>query len=169
MKISEDLAPILSALDRPNSYIGRSVPRPNLARLTRGRAQYVSDLALPRMAHVAFVRSPHAHARIAGIDTATAKKAPGVSAVVTGAELAKVITPWVGVLTHLKGIKSAPQHAIAIERACWQGEAVCAVVARSRAEAEDACELVDVSYEPLPAVTDAETALDPGTLVIHPA
>ncbi len=65
---------------------------------------------------------------------------PGVIAVVTGAELAKVITPWVGVLTHLKGIKSAPQHAIAIERACWQGEAVCAVVARTRAEAEDACE-----------------------------
>ena len=61
--------------------------------------------------------------------TAEAKKAPGVVAVVTGAELAKVITPWVGVLTHLKGIKSAPQHAIAVERACWQGEAVCAVVA----------------------------------------
>ena len=83
-------------------------------------------------------------------------------AVVTGAELAKVITPWVGVLTHLKGIKSAPQHAIAVERACWQGEAVCAVVARSRAEAEDACALVEVDYEELPAVTDAETALDAG-------
>ena len=71
-----------------------------------------------------------------------AKKSPGVIAVVTGAELAKVITPWVGVLTHLKGIKSAPQHAIAVDRARWQGEAVCAVVARSRAEAEDGCELV---------------------------
>src|SRR5437588_4908167 len=58
MKIAEDSAPILSALDRPNSYIGRSVPRPNLGRLTQGRAQYVSDLSLPRMAHVAFVRSP---------------------------------------------------------------------------------------------------------------
>ncbi len=99
---------------------------------------------------------------------AAAKKAPGVIAVVTGAELAKVITPWVGVLTHLKGIKSAPQHAIAVDRACWQGEAVCAVIARTRAEAEDACELVEVAYEELPAVTDAETALDPGTLVIHP-
>ena len=86
-------------------------------------------MTLPRMAHVAFVRSPHAHARIEGIATAAAKNAPGVIAVVTGAELAQVITPWVGVLTHLKGIKSAPQHAIAIERACWQGEAVCAVVA----------------------------------------
>src|SRR5207244_11138698 len=97
-----------------------------------------------------------------------ARKAPGVVAVVTGAELAKVITPWVGMVPHLKGSKSAPQHAIAVERACWQGEAVCAVVARTRAEAEDACGLVEVSYEELPAVTDAETALEPGTPVIHP-
>ena len=147
MKIAEDSPPVLSALDRPNSYIGRSVPRPNLDRLAQGRAQYVSDVTLPRMAHAAFVRSPHAHARIVAIDTAAAKNAPGVIAVVTGAELAKVITPWVGVLTHLKGIKSAPQHAIAVDRACWAGEAVCAVVARTRAEAEDACELIDVSYE----------------------
>jgi len=169
MKISDDVAPGLSALDRPNSYIGRSVPRPNLARLTQGRAQFVSDVALPRMAHVAFVRSPHAHARITALETAAANRAPGVIAVVTGAELAKVITPWVGVLTHLKGIKSAPQHAIAVERACWQGEAVCAVVARTRAEAEDGCALVEVTYKELPAVTEAETALDPTTPVIHPA
>src|SRR5215468_1238250 len=168
MKIAEDAPPALSALDRPNSYIGRSVPRPNLDRLAQGRAQYVSDLTLPRMAHVAFVRSPHAHARIVGIDADAAKKAPGVIAVVTGAELAKVITPWIGVLTHLKGIKSAPQHAIAVDRACWQGEAVCAVVARSRAEAEDACALIEISYHELPAVTDAEVALDAGTPVIHP-
>jgi carbon-monoxide dehydrogenase large subunit len=169
MKLSPDQPSGLSALDRPNSYIGRSVPRPNLARLTAGRGQYVSDVVLPRMVHVAFVRSPHAHARIKHMDTAAAKKAAAVVAVVTGAELGKVITPWVGVLTHLKGIKSAPQHAIAVERACWQGEAVCAVVARTRAQAEDACALVDVDYEVLPAVTDAETALDTATPVIHPA
>src|ERR1700758_1036601 len=168
MKIAEDQLSGVSALARPNSYIGRSVPRPNLDRLTEGRAQFVSDMTLPRMAHVAFVRSPHAHARIAAIATAAAHKAPGVIAVVTGAELAKVITPWVGVLTHLKGIKSAPQHAIAVERACWQGEAVCAVVAKSRAEAEDACALVEVEYEILPAATDPETALDAQTPVIHP-
>jgi len=160
MDLTDDQPSGLSALDRPNSYIGRSVPRPNLARLTQGRGQYVSDVMLPRMAHVAFVRSPHAHARINAIGAEQAKTAPGVIAVVTGAELAKVITPWVGVLTHLKGIKSAPQHAIAVERACWQGEAVCAVVARTRAQAEDACALVAIDYEPLPAVTDAETALD---------
>src|ERR1700735_2587593 len=114
MKLSPNQPSGLTTLDRPNSYIGRSVPRPNLARLTQGRGQYVSDIALPRMAHVAFVRSPHAHARIKDIETAEAKKSPGVIAVVTGAELAKVITPWVGVLTHLKGIKSAPQYAIEI-------------------------------------------------------
>ncbi len=168
MKITDNSPPVLTALDRPNSYIGRSVPRPNLQRLTQGRGQYVSDITLPRMTHVAFVRSPHAHARIVGIDTGAAKKAPGVVAVVTGAELAKVMTPWVGVLTHLKGLKSAPQHAIAVERACWQGEAVCAVVAKTRAQAEDACELVEVTYEELPAVTDPETALDPKTPVIQP-
>jgi len=169
VKIADDQPSGLSALDRPNSYIGRSVPRPNLARLTQGRGLYVSDVTLPRMLHVAFVRSPHAHARIKAIETVEAKKAPGVVAVVTGAELAEVITPWVGVLTHLKGIKSAPQYAIAVERACWQGEAVAAVVARTRAEAEDACALVAVDYEPLAAVTDAEAALDASTPVIHPS
>src|SRR4051794_41405849 len=115
------------------------------------------------MTHVAFVRSPHAHARIVAIETAAAKQAAGVIAVVTGAELAKVITPWVGVLTHLKGIKSAPQHAIAVERACWQGEAGCAVVARTRGVAEDGCALVDVGLEALPAVTTAPNALDTGS------
>ena len=167
MKIVDDSPPVLSALDRPNSYIGRSVPRPNLQRLTQGRGQYVSDVVLPRMAHVAYVRSPHAHARIVKIATDAAKKSPGVVAVVTGAELAKVMTPWVGVLTHLKGLKSAPQSPIPVERACWQGEAVCAVVADSRAEAEDACELVEVKYEELPPVTDPEVALDGKTPVIH--
>src|SRR5215813_13230304 len=79
MKIVDDLPPALSALDRPNSYIGRSVPRPNLARLTQGRGQYVSDVTLPRMVHVAFVRSPHAHARIQRIATEAARKAAGSS------------------------------------------------------------------------------------------
>ena len=124
----------LSVLDRPNSYIGKTVPRPNLERLMQGRGQYVSDIELPRMAHAVFLRSPHAHARIVGIDPAAARQMPGVIAVVTGQQLAAVITPWVGVLSHLKGLKSAPQHAIAIDRVCWQGEAVAAVVATSRAD-----------------------------------
>jgi carbon-monoxide dehydrogenase large subunit len=154
MKITEDSPPVLTALDRPNSYIGRSVPRPNLQRLTQGRGQYVSDVTLPRMVHVAFVRSPHAHARIVKIAAEAAKKSPGVIAVVTGAELAKVMTPWVGVLTHLKGLKSAPQAPIAVDRTCWQGEAVCAVVSRARAQADEDGRVVEVSYEELPVVTD---------------
>jgi carbon-monoxide dehydrogenase large subunit len=168
MKIVSDLPSTLTALDRPNSYIGRAVPRPNLKRLTEGRGQYVSDVTLPRMVHVAFARSPYAHARIKAIDTAAAKQSPGIVAVVTGAELSKIITPWVAVLTHLKGIKSAPQHAIAVDRACWQGEAVCAVIARTRAEAEDGIELLAITYDELTPVTDPETALDAGTSVIHP-
>jgi carbon-monoxide dehydrogenase large subunit len=157
----------LSALDRPNSYIGKTVPRPNLDRLMQGRGQYVSDIELPRMVHVVFLRSPYAHAKIVGIDAVAAKRMSGVVAVVTGKELADVITPWVGVLTHLKGLKSAPQHAIAIDRVCWQGEAVAAVVATSRAQAEDAAEAVMVEYEELDVVTDMRTALDPRTPVIH--
>ena len=113
------------------------------------------------MAHVVFLRSPHAHAKIIAIDADAARRMPGVIAVVTGKELADVITPWVGVLSHLKGLKSAPQHAIAIDRVCWQGEAVAAIVATSRAVAEDAAEIVAVEYEELEAVTDMRTALDP--------
>src|SRR3974390_3462667 len=132
----------LSMRDLPNSYIGKSVPRPNLARLMQGRGLYVSDIQLPRMGHVVVVRSPSAHAKILSVDAGEARVRPGVVAVVTGHELSAVITPWVGVLSHLKGLKSAPQHAIAIDRACWQGEAVAAVVATSRAAAEDAAGLV---------------------------
>ena len=169
MSITSSNPEILSELDRPNSYIGKVVPRPNLERLMQGRGLYVSDMELPRMGHVVFLRSPHAHARIAGIDAGAARQLPGVIAVVTGKELAAVITPWVGVLSHLKGLKSAPQHALAIDRVCWQGEAVAAIVATSRAVAEDAAEIVNVEYEELEAVTDMRTALDPDTPVIHPS
>src|ERR1700682_3035332 len=157
----------LSVLDRPNSYIGKVVPRPNLERLMQGRRLYVSDMELPRMAHLVFVRSPHAHAKIVGIDASAARSMPGVIAIVTGEELATVITPWVGVLSHLKGLKSAAQHAIAIDHVCWQGEAVAAIAATSRAAAEDAAEIVSVEYEELDAVTDMRTALDPETPIIH--
>ena len=158
----------LTFLDRPNSYIGRSVPRPNAKRLVQGRGTYVDDLRMPRLAHVAFLRSPYAHARIRSLDVSAAKAAPGVIMVATGADIAKVCTPWVGVLTHFKGLKSAPQYPVAIERACWAGEAICAVVANTRAEAEDAIALIEADLQPLPVTVDMETALDPGTPVIHP-
>jgi aerobic carbon-monoxide dehydrogenase large subunit len=112
MKISPDQPSGLSALDRPNSYIGRSVPRPNLARLTQGRGQYVSDVVLPRMAHVAYLRSPHAHARIRSIGTQAARQAAGVVAVVTGAELAKVITPWVGAIPTRRPTKNLAENPV---------------------------------------------------------
>ncbi|WP_420326663.1 xanthine dehydrogenase family protein molybdopterin-binding subunit [Mameliella sp.] len=154
--------------DRPNSYIGKTVPRPNAEKLVQGRGRYVDDITLPRMVHVAFVRAPLAHARIIGIDTEAAKAVKGVLRVFTGADLAEVCTPWVGVLAHLKGLKSPPQHALAVERACWVGEPVVAVVATTRAAAEEAATLVEVDYDPLPAVTDTMTALDADTPVIHP-
>jgi aerobic carbon-monoxide dehydrogenase large subunit len=169
MTAASNTPEVLSVLDRPNSYIGKSVPRPNLERLMQGRGLYVSDMVLPRMAHVVFLRSPHAHAKIIAIDADAARRVRGVIAVVTGEQLAAVITPWVGVLSHLKGLKSAPQRAIAIDHVCWQGEAVAAVVATSRAVAEDAAEIVLVEYEELEPVTDMRTALDPETPVIHPS
>ena len=125
-------------VDRPNSYIGKSVPRPNVAKLVEGRGQYVDDIVLPRMAHVAFVRSPHAHARIVAIDASEALKRPGVLRVFTGKDLATHCEPWVAVLVHLKGMKSAPQYPLPLTTATWMGEAVVAIVAETRALAEDA-------------------------------
>src|SRR5262245_44862821 len=156
------------SVDRPNSYIGKSVPRPNVRKLVEGRGQFVDDIVLPRMVHVAFVRSPHAHARIAGIDSAEALQVPGVLRVFTGRDLEAHCQSWVAVLAHLKGMKSAPQRPLPIERATWVGEAVAAVVAETRAIAEDAVAKVDVTYEPLPAAVDMETALASGEPVIHP-
>ncbi len=151
----------LSREDLPNSYIGRSVPRPNARKLVEGRATYTDDVDLPRLVHAAFYRSPHAHARIVSIDTAAALAVPGVVRVFTGADLAKVCDPWVAVLAHLKGMKSAPQYPLPLERATWQGEAVVAVVAESRAAAEDGVAALAVEFEPLPAQVDMETALSP--------
>jgi len=158
----------LSREDLPNSYIGRTVPRPNARKLVEGRATYTDDVSLPRLVHAAFLRSPHAHARIVSIDTSEALKVPGVVRVFTGADLAKVCDPWVAVLAHLKGMKSAPQYPLPLERATWQGEAVVAVVADTRAAAEDGVAALAVEFDPLPAQVDMETALAPGTVVIHP-
>jgi carbon-monoxide dehydrogenase large subunit len=158
----------LSREDLPNSYIGRAVPRPNARKLVEGRATYTDDVSLPRLVHAAFLRSPHAHARIVSIDASEALKVPGVVRVFTGADLARVCDPWVAVLAHLKGMKSAPQYPLPLERATWQGEAVVAVVAESRAAAEDGVAALAVDFEPLPAQVDMETALQPGAVVIHP-
>jgi carbon-monoxide dehydrogenase large subunit len=147
-------------------YIGQSVPRPNAARLLQGRGVFVDDLRFPRLSHVVFFRSPHAHALIRKLDFSRAVKSPGVVGIFSGKEVAQYCSPWVAVLGHLKGIKSPPQHAIAIDRACWQGEAVAAVVAETRAQAEDAAALIEAEWEELPAVVDMGIALE-GKEVIH--
>jgi carbon-monoxide dehydrogenase large subunit len=148
------------------NYVGQSVPRAGAKKLLEGRGTYLDDLRLPRLVHVVFFRSPHAHANIKQLDLSQARKQPGVVAVFDGHEVAKFCTPWVGVLGHLKGIRSAPQYAIAPERACSQGEAVAAIVAQTRRQAEDALDHVLVEWDLLPVVTDMEASLA-GDVVIH--
>jgi len=158
----------LTSLDRPNSYIGRSVPRPNAKRLLAGRGRYVTDVKLPRMLHAAFLRSPHAHAQITSIDFERARALDGVHLVATGADLAKICSPWTGTLDHFKGMISEPQLPLPLERVVWAGQAVVAVVAESRALAEDALELITVHYEELPAVVALDQAREPGTPLVNP-
>jgi carbon-monoxide dehydrogenase large subunit len=154
-----------TAIDK--GYIGQSVPRPNAKRLLQGRGTYVDDLRFPQLAHVVFFRSPYAHARLKRLDLSKAAARPGVIAVFDGRAVAQYCKPWVAVLGHLQGIKSPPQFAIAIERACCQGEAMAAIVAESRAQGEDALQLVEADWEELPAVCDMEASLA-GKYVIHP-
>ena len=158
----------LTPFDRPNSYIGRSVPRPNAKRLLAGRGRYVTDIVLPRMLHVAYVRSPYAHAKIVSIDAETARAMPGVRLVATGEDLAKLCTPWVGTMEHFKGMKSPPQWPLPIDTAVWSGQAVVAVVADTRALAEDAAEVVYVEFDELPAVIDIDAAREPGSPLVSP-
>ena len=149
------------------NYVGQSVPRSGAKKLLEGRGTYLDDIRLPRLVHVVYLRSPHAHARIKHLDLSQARKQPGVVAVFNGHEVAQYCTPWVGVLGHLKGIRSAPQYAIAPDRACWQGEAIAAIVAQTRRQAEDALDHVMVDWDLLPSVTDMEASLA-GDVVIHP-
>ncbi|MBR1211605.1 xanthine dehydrogenase family protein molybdopterin-binding subunit [Bradyrhizobium sp. JYMT SZCCT0180] len=158
----------LTSLDRPNSYIGRSVPRPNAKRLLAGRGRYVTDFVLPRMLHVAYVRSPYAHARIVSIDAQAAREMPGVKLVATGQDLARLCTPWVGTMDHFKGMKSPPQLPLPVDKVVWSGQAVVAVVADTRALAEDAAETVAIEFDELPVVVDIDAARMPGSPVISP-
>jgi len=164
--VNRDTGP--SVGHKGTTYIGAAVPRPNAKRLLHGRGKYVDDIRVPRVAHAVFYRSPHAHARILSIDTSEAEKSPGILRVITGVDVAQLCTPYVGVLAHIKGMQSAPQLPLAVDRARWQGEPVVGVIAETRAQAEDAAQLINVDWEPLPAVTDPESALDSGTQVIHP-
>lgn len=148
--------------------IGARVPRRELKRLVSGHGRYVDDIKLPRMLHACFARSPYAHAKIVSIDIESAKRAAGVVAVFTAADINPKCEPFVGVARHRPGHRSAPQSLFASERAVWQGQPVAIVVAESRAEAEDAAELVAVEWEPLPVVADQLQAIAPGAPAIHP-
>jgi carbon-monoxide dehydrogenase large subunit len=147
--------------------IGARVPRLELKRLLSGHGRYIDDIKLPRMLHACFVRSPHPHAKLVSLDTSIAKSAAGVVAVFTAAEINPKCEPFVGVALHRPGHRSAPQPLMAADRAVWQGQPIAMVVAESRAEAEDAAELVAAEWQPLPAVGDQLQAIAPGAPVIH--
>ena len=148
-------------------YFGRAMKRVEDPRLIKGIATYVDDLKLPGVLFAEFVRSPHAHAKINSIKTDDAKKLPGVVGVFTGAD----INDKVGTIpcaSPLPGGKTPEHTVLAGARAYFVGHPVAVVVAESRAIARDALDLVDVDYDPLPAVVDPEKALEEGAALTHP-
>jgi len=163
---------------RPANYVGQRLRRKEDARLLTGRATHVADLRIPGLLHAAVLRSPFAHARIAGIETEAAAAAAGVVRVVTARDLEGRVGPFVEaarseispLLNEKIGptLKSCPMPVLAADRVLWVGQPVAAIVATDRYRAEDALELVQVDYEPLPPVSDPERALEPGAPVLHP-
>ena len=134
-------------------------------RFVVGKGKFVADIDLPNTKHIALVTCPHAAARIKSIDKRAALKMPGVHYVVDGRELAEATLP---LMTGLD-TPNVPRRPLAVDVARYSGEWVAAVVANTRAQAEDAAEAIDVSYEPLPFVLDAEQAIAPGAVLVHQA
>jgi len=155
-------------LTTAKSEIGKSHPRLMARRAVEGRGRHVDDLSLPRTVEVAYVRSPFAHADIKGFDVRSARELPGVIEVFTGSDIAQRMTPWLGVMENQPALRSVPQYALAVDRALWQGEPVAAVVAETRAIAEDAVDKVKVEWVERPAAADMALALDPNEHVVHP-
>ncbi len=155
------------SFDKPGKYVGQPTERPDTRRLLKGRGKFVDDIQLPRMLHAAFLRSPVAHAKIKSIDTSAAEKVKGVVKIFKGTDFIDVVEPYVGVLSHLAGLRSAPQMPLATDTVRWQGEPVVMVIANSRAIAEDAASEIILDLEDLPAVTNMETALNKDEHVIH--
>jgi len=154
--------------------MGAEVKRKEDPRLITGTSSYVGDLALPGMHYVAFVRSPHAHARVRRIDASAALRRPGVFKVVTGSDIRKLCVPLplAGAGEGGGGDASAntgrKHHPLSVDRVRHVGEAVAAVIATSEAIAVDAAaEDVSVDWEPLPAVTDPFAAMAKGAPQIH--
>ena len=146
--------------------IGKSLPRLEDDPLLRGRGRFIDDLKHDAQLHVAFLRSPHASARINRIDGSAAQRAPGVVAVYTGTDLIGSCDPMHVHLT-TPGALAPDRPIIATDRVRFVGEIVAAIVAGSRYAAEDAVELIDVDFEPLPVVTTFEDALSEGAPLVH--
>ena len=151
------------------TYMGQSLRRFEDHRLLTGQSQFVDDMTLPGMLHAVVLRSPHAHATIAAMDTTAARDTPGVVTVLTAADLEHVAA-------HLPTRRNAdadelrpPEHPIlAQDKVCYVGEPVAIVVAEDRYIARDAVDLIRVDYRPLPAVIDPMLAMHPDTLIVHP-
>ena len=156
-------------------YFGASVPRREDPRLLRGEGRFVDDIKLPGMLHAAFVRSPHAHARLRAIRTDAARRLPGVAHVYTFADLARWLKPLPlfgavppGLAARVDvTMRQAPQLPICRDTVRHVGEIVAMVLGSSRALAEDACELVEVDYEVLPPVTDMVAGAEAGAPLVH--
>jgi len=159
-------------------FVGERLRRREDGRLLVGRAAFVADIRLPGMLEVALLRSPVAHAWIEAIDTGAARSAPGVVAVVTGADLAGRVQPFTRFVDQEEtppGLEAAahpqvlpcPIEVLPRERARYVGQALAAVVASSRALAEDALDLLDLRLRELPVVADPEAALAPGAPQVH--
>jgi carbon-monoxide dehydrogenase large subunit len=140
---------------------GHSVERREDARFIRGRGTYVDDVTLPNMLHLELLRAPLAHARIRSIDTSRAEALPGVVAVITGEALAAHGLAWMPTLS------GDTQAVLATDKVRFQGQEVAGVIAESVYIAKDAIDLIDVDYEPLPAVTSPQQALEPGAPLIR--
>ncbi|MFL5002494.1 MAG: xanthine dehydrogenase family protein molybdopterin-binding subunit [Xanthobacteraceae bacterium] len=145
------------------SWVGRSIERVEDAALLSGHGRFIDDLGVrPGTLHAAILRSPHAHAHIRSLDVDAARRAPGVAAVVTGAEVTALATSLA------VGVRAPIQcWPIAVDRVRHMGEPVAVVVAQDRYLAEDALDLIDVEYEALPAVVDPLAALEPSAPVLH--
>ena len=158
-----DLA--LRPLNAAPPHVGRASERVEDAALITGRGQYADDIGVkPGTLHAAIVRSPHAHAELRGIDVERALASRGVRAVLTGADVQRWSQPFVA------GVKAPLQYwALAVDRVRYVGEPVAVVVAEDRYLAEDALDLVQVDYAPLPVVVSIEAALAADAPLLHPA
>src|SRR5246500_344444 len=153
--------------------IGASVVRQEDRRFTTGKGRYVDDIKLQGMTHAHFIRSPHAHAKVKGIDTSAALKMPGVVAVLTGQQIVddkvgNLICGWAITSRDGSPMKMGAWPAMAPETVRFVGQAVAVVIAESKNLAKDAAEAVVVSYEELPAVPDIRAAIKPGAPQLHP-